>query len=57
MSKKTADKIEKILKEIEDLFSDTSVSQHETLEALGDIRSDIDFKIHAIDADLKRDSK
>jgi hypothetical protein len=39
---------------IEELFSDTSVSQSQTREDLEELRDDINAKIEAINADLDR---
>lgn len=46
---------EQIIEAIDELFGDTSVSPEETLEALMDIRGNLDMKIGAIEADLERD--
>ena len=46
-----------IIKQIDDLFSDTSVSQRTTLAALEEIRDEIDFKIGALKEDIKRSDK
>lgn len=45
---------EEIIEKIAELFSDTSVSQSATLEALEEIREEIDFKIDAIKADFDK---
>lgn len=45
------------LEAIDEVFSDTSVSQGETLESLRDLRSEIDAKMNAIRADIQRAEK
>lgn len=39
---------------IEELFSDTSVTQETTLEALRELRGNIQCKIESIESDLRR---
>lgn len=46
-----------IIKQIDDLFGDTSVSQRTTLKALEEIRDELDFKISALQEDIKRAEK
>lgn len=46
-----------IIKQIDDLFGDTSVSQRTTLEALEQIRDELDSKIDALRADVKQAEK
>lgn len=48
---------EEIIKQIDKLFGDTSVEQKVTLDALEEIRSDLDSKISAIRQDLKSAGK
>jgi len=49
----TKKKLAKTLAAIEELFSDTSVTQENTLEQLEEVRDDIDMKIECIKNDLK----
>ena len=46
-----------IIKQIDDLFGDTSVSQRTTLKALEEIRDELDFKISALQEDIQRADK
>lgn len=39
---------------IDDVFSDTSVSIHATLEAMENLRDGIEFKIQSLKSDIKR---
>lgn len=50
-------RLKKILREIDELFGDTSVSQETTLDALKEIRDDLESKIGCIEADLERRDK
>lgn len=43
-----------IIKQIDDLFNNTSVSQRTTLEDLEEIRDELDSKISALQEDIKR---
>jgi hypothetical protein len=49
-------KTKQILKLLEELFGDTTVSQQETLGELREIQSDLEMKIGCIEADLERDA-
>lgn len=49
-----AGKIKAVESAIEDLFSDTTFGQQETLDDLREIRTDLDFKIGCIRRDLER---
>jgi hypothetical protein len=56
MSKTTVEKREEaVMKAIDALFSDTRVAQRETLAALINLQEEIDMKIDAIKADMKRE--
>jgi len=44
---------EKATQDIERIFSDTSISQEDTIIVLEELRDDIDMKIEAIKSDLK----
>ena len=46
-------KLKMILAEIEELFSDTSVSQEETLDALGEIEDSVQAKMTCLRNDMK----
>lgn len=46
-------KVESIIKQIDDLFSDTTVSQYITIDYLQEIRDELDIKIEALEADIK----
>ena len=54
---RTKRKINSILEAIDVLFSDTSVPQRETLEALQEIQTDLDFRIGAIKFDIRKAGK
>lgn len=47
----------KILEAIENLFSDTSVSQERTMDDLGEIISDCEMKIMAIREDIAMEKR
>jgi len=47
----------KILDAIAELFRDTTVSQQTTLNALREIRDDLDIRIDALEEDIKRNEK
>lgn len=51
----TAQRKKKILDAVEELFSDTSVSQQQTLDALSEILGDVESKAACIRADLDRE--
>jgi len=44
---------ERVREALEELFSDTSVSQQTTLDDLNEIQSDLETKIDAIEGDIK----
>lgn len=46
-------KIKAALEAIETVFCDTTVSQQKTLDALEEIRDEVEFKIGAIKSDLR----
>lgn len=46
-----------IIRKIDDLFGDNSVSARTTLNALERIRDELDFKISALQEDIKRKDK
>ncbi len=54
MSKEHRRKLEAAEKAIEDLFSDTSVSQESTLQDLGDLADQIRVKQECIRSDLRK---
>lgn len=54
MRQTTKRKLKVILEAIEDLFSDTSVPMRETLEALQEIETDLEFKTGALKVDIRR---
>lgn len=49
-----AAKLEEAKGAVEGLFSDASVSQQETLDAMEELCSDVEGKIDALRSDLKR---
>lgn len=46
-------KIKSAKSAIDDIFSDTSVNAEETLDALKELRDEIEMKIEVIEADLE----
>lgn len=50
-------KTKEIIEQIDKLFGDTSVSQGTTLNALEEIRDEVDSKIEALKEDIKRAEK
>ena len=46
------DKVKAALDAIDEVFSDTSVSQQETLDSLSELAEDIEMRIGAIEYDL-----
>lgn len=50
-------KVKAALDAIETVFADTSISQLATISSLREIRDDVEMKIEAIEADIKRGQK
>lgn len=53
----TEQRKKKILDAVEELFSDTSVSQQQTLDALEEILGDVESKANCVRADLEREAR
>jgi len=47
-------KIALAIEAVDNIFSDTSVSQEETLDALAEVRESIEMKIECLKSDIRR---
>lgn len=50
-------RVEEILREIDELFGDTSVSKEQTLEWMQEIQGAVDGNVDALKSDIEEDPK